>query len=535
MKRVGFTLMVGLLVFGMLAVAETNVPETPGAQVGGTLTIGVSQTFKDLDPRIANSAYDSYVIGQIYDDLIVLDPETFKPQPYLAKSWEILSDAQVRFYLNEGVTFHNGEALTAEDVAFTFNWISNPDNNSPNFTELVWLEEAVVVDDYTVDMITKAEYAPYAPGFTTETLEIVPMDTVLSMGDEEFNLNPVGSGPYKFEEWLPGDRLIVVRNEDYWLVYPNLDKVVYRPIPELSVMMLELDAGGIDIADNMPAQDVTRFQAMEDREVVQCPSMFCAYLFFNLQHAPANDIRFREAVYRSTDIDAAVFSIFQNLTGVRSYGCVPPAIWANDVPYLRDTLALEEDDVRSRQLIAELKADGVIPENYTTTIYCPLDPRRRQIAEILATSLMENGLNASVQPLDWGPYLDLAYRSESDPTAADLDMGVIGWSGGPDPHDFLYYLFHSENATVGSADNLSWYQDPDFDAMIFEADTTLDTARREELYVAAGRKVYEEIINIPLYHYIETRGLNTHVHDFVISPLSDMHICDPYHNVWLEG
>ena len=534
-KRMTVCLLVSLLFLGLLAIAETAVPETPGAQIGGTLTIGVSQTFKDLDPRIMNSAYDGYVTGQIFDDLIVLDPYTFEPQPYVAKSWEVLSDDRVRFYLNEGIKFHNGEDLTAEDVAFTFNWIADPENNSPNFTELVWMQEVVVVDDYTVDVITKPDYAPFAPGFAQETQSIVPKDTVLAMGDEEFNLHPVGSGPYKFEEWKTGESLTIVRNEDYWLTYPNLDRVVYRPIPELSVMMLELEAGGIDIADNMPAQDVVRFQEMTGRSVAQCPSMFCAYMFFNLQHAPGNDPRFREAVYRSTNIDAAVFSIFQNLTGVRSYGCVPPAIWANDVPYLRDNVALEEDDARSKQLIAELKADGVIPEDRPLTVYCPLDPRRTQIATIIATNLIENGLNVIVQPLDWGPYLDLAYRSESDPTAAELDMGIIGWSGGPDPHDFLYYLFDSDNATVGSADNLSWYQDPEFDAWIKEADTTLDTARREELYVKAQRKVYEEIINIPLYHYIETRGLNDRVQGFLISPLSEMHICDPYHNVWVKS
>jgi len=136
MKRVCLFLALGLLVFGSLAVAQTAIPATPGATVGGDLVIGVSQTFKDLDPRIANSAYDSYVIGAVYDGLIILHPETLAPSPWIAKSWDIISDSQVRFFLNEGITFHNGEALTAEDVAFTFNWIADTANNSPNATEL---------------------------------------------------------------------------------------------------------------------------------------------------------------------------------------------------------------------------------------------------------------------------------------------------------------------------------------------------------------------------------------------------------------
>ena len=534
MRRVIVLASVALLMFGLSAVAETAIPETPGAQVGGTLVIASSQTFKDLDPRIMNDVYSGYVTGEIYDDLIALDPYTLEPRPHVAKSWEVISDEQVRFYLNEGIKFHNGEDLTAEDVAFTFNWVADPANASPNATELIWMKEAVVVDDYTVDIFTKPEYAPYAPGFATESRSIVPKDTVLAMGDAAFNLNPVGSGPYKFVEWKAGEHIILERNEDYWLVYPNLDKVIYRPIPALATMMLELEAGGVDIVDNMPAQDVPRFQANPDVEVPQCAGLSYFYVYFNMSSPPSSDIRYRKAVYLSVNMDAAIFSIFQGLTGVRAYGCIPPKLWAADVDYLRDTVALEEDDAEAQRLFAELKAEGVIPAGYTTTIYCPLDPRRTQFATIIATNIAENGLDAEVQPLDWGPYLDMVYRSEADPLGEDFDQGILGWSGGPDPHDFIYYMFHSENATVGSADNLSFYMNPVVDNLIFTADTTLDQAERERLYVEAQRICYEEYVHIPGYHYIDTRGVRTRVHGYIIDPLGAHHLCDPYHNVWVE-
>jgi len=312
MKRVCLFLALGLFVFGSLAVAQTAIPATPGATVGGDLVIGVSQTFKDLDPRISNSAYDFYVIDVIFDGLIILHPETLAPSPWIAKSWDIISDSQVRFYLNEGIKFTNGEDLTAEDVAFTFNWIADTANNSPNATELVWMQEAIVIDDYTVDIITKPEYTPFAPGFGTETLAIVPMDTVLAMGDDAFNLAPIGSGPFKLVEWLPGEHIKVERNEDYWMVYPNLDTITYRPIPELSVMMLELESGGIQIADNMPAADVPRFMAMDTVDVLQVGSLSYFHMFFNMNSAISSDLRFRKAVYMSVDMEAAVFSIFQD-------------------------------------------------------------------------------------------------------------------------------------------------------------------------------------------------------------------------------
>lgn len=533
MKRVCLFLVIGLFVFGSLAVAETAIPETPGATVGGDLVVGVSQTFKDLDPRISNSAYDFYPINVIFEQLIILDPDTLTPAPWIAKSWDIISDSQVRFYLNEGIKFTNGEDLTAEDVAFTFNWIADPVNNSQNATELVWMQEAIVIDDYTVDIITKPEYTPFAPMFGNLTQSIVPMDTVLAMGDDEFNLAPIGSGPFKLVEWLPGESLKVERNEDYWLVYPNLDTITYRPIPELSVMMLELESGGIQIADNMPASDVPRFKAMDAVDVLQVGSLSYFHMFFNMNSPISGDIRFRKAVYESVNWEAAVFSIFQEQTGVKAYGCIPPALWANDQEYLRDNIQLEEDDDDAVSVFDELKAEGIIPDGYKIRIHTPLDPRRRQLATILATSLIENGLDATVIPLDWGPLLELAYRSEADPVG-DFEMMWMGWSGGADPYDFIYYMFHTDNATVGSADNMSFFSDPEVDALLDQAATTLDQAVREDLYVKAQRLVYEQYSVIPGYHYVQTTAVRSNLQDFQVHPLGTLWITTPFCNVSLE-
>ncbi|HIP99735.1 TPA: ABC transporter substrate-binding protein [Candidatus Bipolaricaulota bacterium] len=476
-----------------------------------------------------------YVINAVFDELLSLDPETLKPAPYVAKSWEISEDgAEITFYLHEGIKFHNGEPLTAEDVAFTFNWIADPANGSPNQTEFEWLEEVVVIDDYTVKFVTKPDWAPYAPALLGENYAIVPKDTVLEMGDDEFNVNPVGSGPFKFVEWKRGDHITVVRNEDYWLTKPYLERIIFRPIPNLATMMLELETGGIDIADNVPAQDAKRFMDNPDLGVVvqQIPSLSYFYLGFNMSKPPSNDIRFRRAVYMSFDVTAAVDAVFQNLTGLRAYGAVPPALWANDREYLR-TIALQEDDEQAKALFDELKAEGVIPEGYKAVIYCPPDPRRIQISTVVATNLIENGVDAEVQPLEWGPYLDLLYRSEEKPEG-EYDMYVIGWSGSPDPNAFLYYLFTSDNATVGTANNFSFYMNERVDTLIKYAGTTLDPDIREPLYVAAQRIIFKDIVHIPLYHYIETRGVRTRVHDYQVSPTATMDIVSPFNNVWVE-
>jgi peptide/nickel transport system substrate-binding protein len=476
-----------------------------------------------------------YVVNAVFDELLTLDPETLKPAPYVAKSWEISEDgAEITFYLHEGIKFHNGEPLTAEDVAFTFNWIADPANASPNQTEFEWLQEAVVIDEYTVKFITKPDWAPYAPALIAETQGIVPKDTVLEMGDEEFNVNPVGSGPFVFVEWKRGDRVVVRRNEDYWLTKPYLDEVIFRPIPELATMMLELETGGIDIADNVPAVDVKRFLDNPELGVVihQRPSLSYFYLGFNFSRAPSNDIRFRRAVYMSFDVTGAVDAVFERLTGIRAYGAVPAALWANDREFLK-TIALSEDDEQAKALFAELRAEGVLPEDYKAIVYCPPDPRRIQISTVLATNLIENGIPAEVQPLEWGPYLDLLYRSEEKPEG-EYDMYVIGWAGSPDPQSFLYYLFTSENAVVGTANNFSFYMNERVDTLIKYADTTLDPDIREPMYVAAQRMIFKDIAHIPLYHYIQTYGVRERVKGYTHRATAAIEIVSPFDNLWVE-
>ncbi|MCK5827142.1 hypothetical protein KAH43_01355, partial [Candidatus Bipolaricaulota bacterium] len=210
-----------------------------------------------------------------------------------------------------------------------------------------------------------------------------------------------------------------------------------------------------------------------------------------------------------------------------------PELWANDQEYLMENVYLEEDDDEAIRLFNELKAEGVIPEGYVVRIHTPLDPRRRQLATIVAVSLIENGIDAVVIPLDWGQLLDLAYRSELDPVG-DFEMMWIGGAGGPDPHDFAFYLFHSANATAGSANNMSWTMIPEVDALLDLAATTLDQTVREDFYVQAQRLIFWNYSAIPGYHYIQTTAINANVEGFLVHPMGKLWITTPYHNVWLE-
>jgi peptide/nickel transport system substrate-binding protein len=410
----------------------------------------------------------------------------------------------------------------------------------------------VVIDDYTAKFVQKEEFCPFAPALIGETQAIIPKDTYLEMGKEAFNANPIGSGPFKFVEWKRGEHITLVRNEEYWMTgrklcyangydpgneivceKPYLEKIIFRPIPTLATAMLELEKGGIDIADNIPAEDIPRFKEMPEVTVQQRPSLSYFYVGFNMSLSPYNDIRFRKAVYQSFSMDDAVFSIFKGLTGIRAYGAVPPALWANDREYLKEEIALPVNDEEAARLFAKLREEGVIPKGFTTTVYCPPDPRRIKLAEIIATNLIEHGIPADVQSLEWGAYLDLLYRTEEKPEG-EYGIYIIGWLGAPDPDAFLYYLFTSENAMVGAGNNFSFYMNPTVDALIKQARTTLDMEVRETAYVQAQRIIFADYVHIPAYHYIDTRGVRARVKGFEVGGPVLMRIVDPFYNVWVE-
>jgi len=536
MKRIMLLGVMLCLIIGTIAVAETAVPQTPNATPGGTLTIGVSQTFQNLDPRIGKGNYDRIVMNNIFDPLFGKDPKTLAPVPYVASGWEINeAGTEITFYLNEGITFHNGEALTAEDVAYTFNWIANPDNGSPNQLEFNWLQEVAIVNEYTVIFRVKPEEAPFPPLFAGETWSIVPKDTVEQMGAEAFALNPIGSGPYKFVQWIAGEKVVLERNEDYWLVRPNLDKIVFRPIPETATMMAELEAGGIDVADTIQATDVERFRAMDQIEVQQAPSVLYYYLAFNHSHSPGNDYRFRRALSQAVDWDGAVFSVFRGITATRMYGALAPTIWANDIEFLKERVTLPYDPKTAAKLFAELKAAGVFPTTRPVRILTPLDPNRVTLGEIAATALKQNGIDTEVRPLDWGPLLDTIYRSEADPLGESFDMYIIGQGVGPDPYYYLDFLFNTDQAIIGTPNNKSWYSNVAVDVLLNAAAQTFDQEKREELYKQAQRIIFTDVAHIPLYTKQNTQGINTRVHDFTTSAISSrMDLCTPFNNVWIE-
>ena len=518
-----------LLAVGLLLVFSVMV----GAQaVDETFTFALAKDAVNLDYIDGDDHSSSIIHHLIYDQLVQFDPYTLAPTPELAASWQLEEDGvTLTMTLQDGVQFHNGDPLTAEDVVYSFDRILDEANASPmrgKFSE--WLEDVVAIDPMTVQIIHKF---PFASSFLyIAELHIVPKRVLEEIGRDEFARNPIGSGPFKYTEWVKGERLVLDRYDDYWMKTPNLERVVMRPIPELTVQALELETGGIDLMTEMAPADYVRLQGSTDVVLQTTPGATYYYIAFNLAKAPLNDIRFRKAIYHSVDLTGAVGAVFQGNTATRAFGCLPESLWASDYDYLRENVALEPNVNEARSLIQELVADGVMAADQEIVIWTPTDDTRRNLGTVMATGMQQAGIDARVQPTEWGTFIPVLLR-DGNPEGA-WDIIVLGWTGNSDPDNYLYPMFHGSNAIPGTTSNLALYQNDAVDVLLDQARREADQDVRERLYVEAQRMILSSYVHIPGFFKLVIHATNPRVEGYILDPQEYVGLCNQWTNVSLK-
>jgi peptide/nickel transport system substrate-binding protein len=480
---------------GALVLSALPDPHVGAAEVTRTLTIAVPSV-GTLDPIMTNSDYDYAVLSQIFDSLVRTGKDGH-PIPDLALSWQNPNDTTWEFRLRRGVTWHDGNAVfprgqtrevTAEDVKYTYERIRNPATKSPFAGALQSIKEITAVTPYLLRITTA-----YPDPFLLDVIRlagiaIIPREAVEKLGPQGFARNPVGSGPFKFQEFVPDDHVTLVRNDRYF-IEPNLARVVFRIIPDSAVAVFSLEAGNIDIALLIPPDDVARLR--RNPHVVLYPSPLAYYrgLGFNLKQPPFDDIRVRRAISMAIDIDAAVRNVFGD-NAIRAYGQVPPTILGHD-PTLKDLW--KYDPSAAQRLLAEAGwspgPDGVLQkggQRLVADIKTLNETGRVRIVTIVATDLKKLGIDARVVPQETGTWVADLQRGN---TGLFMDFAYSGATG-------LYALFHSKN--IGTS-NTHFYSNPEVDRLLDEGSRTIDPRRREPIWKRAQRQVMQDVVVIPLY------------------------------------
>jgi peptide/nickel transport system substrate-binding protein len=509
MKRVCWILsvVVGLASLPFLSFAQTPVK-------GGTLTWGRGGDSVTLDLAQATDGESIKAGIQILENLVMFKKDSMDVEPQLATSWSVSSDGLVwTFKLRKGVKFHDGTPFNAHAVKVSFDRVI--DKSHPFHQYGTWrypalglgpVKEVKVIDEYTVALRTEKPYAPLVANLALWLCPILsPAAIEKYKGD--IGRNPVGTGPFKFVKWIKDDQIIVERNEEYWGQKPHLDRIILKAIPEVSARFMALQTGAIDIADDLDPDSIQMAKSNPNFKVIEQPSVNVGYLAINTKKPILSNKQVRQAIAHAIDKQTIIKTIFRGLA-IPAVNPFPPSIWGYNFKI--------KDYEYNVQKAKALLAQAGYPNGFSTELWAmPVSraymPEPVKTAELIQGYLAAVGINAKIVRHEWGAYLDKTAKGEHD-------LCMLGWLGGnADPDNFLYGLLHSDNSRPPAA-NVAFWQNPEFDRLVKEAQGLFGKEKRAPLYLKAQEIFHEEVPWVPLAHSTIVRIYNKKLHDVPLRP-----------------
>lgn len=466
-----------------VAQEEAAAPKTAAEPF--EVVMGIAANTGKLHPIFTSLTTDWLVMEQIMDPLVVLGPDgTY--QPWLATEWEISEDGLTwTFKLREDVTFHNGEPFNAQAVKYTFNEAMT-EEESHYVVQLTDLEAINVVDDFTVEMVTTRPNPIWLAQIAH--LFIIPPEYTEEVGHDRFTEAPVGTGAFKFVEWVKDDHVTVEKNPDWWNGEPQVDRITFRTIPEASARVASLLAGETDIIEVVPFDAIPQ---IEEEEGLSVPSRLGAIIYIGLdtlKDRPTKDKRVRQAMNYAVDAKAIAESILGGRAQV-----VPDGLWPVS-PGWNPNLPIYNDNEKAKELLAEAGyPDGFEIDFAIGQVQGML--KVKEVAEAVQAQLAEVGIKANIIQYETAAMFE-AYRN------SELEMYLFPWRSNPETARHLEVLLHSETRGY-------YYKNPEMDKLLDDFMTEMAPEKRAEKGEILSKFVHEEAPWIFMYVQQEAFGVNT--------------------------
>ncbi|MGM0584165.1 MAG: ABC transporter substrate-binding protein [Pseudomonadota bacterium] len=453
MKRLALTAAAALLTAGAAHAQQTH------------LDLGVALEPPNLDPTAgAAAAIDEIVYANIFEGLTRID-RTGAVKPALARDWDISDDGLTyTFRLADGVTFHDGSDFTAEDVKFSFDRAMAEDSQNAQKQLFEPIESVEVVDPATVRITLKRPTGDFL--FNMGWGDAVIVDPASA---ETNATNPVGTGPFVFEEWAKGDSVTITRNPDYWGEPARLGSATFKFIADPTAALASLMAGDVDTFPGWPSPEtVPQLEGDPRFEVVYGSTEGETILSTNNARAPFDELKVRQAVAHAIDrqaiIDGAMFGV----------GTPIGTHFAPHHPAYVDLTGLyPHDPEKARELLAE----AGYPDGFEATLKLPPPSYARRGGEIVAAQLREVGIELEIQPVEWAQWLEQVFRNK------DFELTIVSHT---EPRDINIYA---------RPDYYFQYDNTDFQALMEEINATNEIDKRNELLGKAQRIIAEDAVN----------------------------------------
>ena len=450
------------------------LPATGDALVEGT--IGEAST---LIPLLATDSSSHAVAGLVYNGLVKYD-KNLNIVGDLAESFEISPDGlTITFHLHRGVKWHDGAPFSSKDVLYTYNVTVDPQTPTAYAEDFKQVKSISALDYHTVQV----KYdSPFAPALASWGVNILPAHLLEGKDITKSSLarNPVGTGPYRFKEWVSGQKIVLEANKAYFEGRPYIDRFIYRIIPDSSTMYMELKAGAIDLMSLTPVQYArqTSAKSFTDRfNKYRYPSSTYLYMGYNLRHPLFGDKRIRQAMTAAINKDELIQGVLFGM-GQKAHGPIVPGRWA----YNPDVKDIGYDPKRAAELLAQAgwktkNGDGILVKDGKPFKFTILtnqgNQQRLMTAQIIQQRLRQVGIDVKIRIVEWAAFLKEFVNK------GNFEVVLLAWSISQDPD--MYDIWHSSKNKPGEL-NFIGYNNPEVDRLLIEGRNTFDIEKRKRAY-----------------------------------------------------
>jgi peptide/nickel transport system substrate-binding protein len=455
----------------LLLVALALIPlAAPAAAPAQNLVLQGATEPPGLDLTATPASATATVVFYNVQEALVKVDRNGKLVPWLAERWNTSDNKNYTFFLKRGVRFHNGRELKAADVKFVFDRALNPETKHPAVKQYEVIGDIIVKDDYTITFALKSTNANFLWTMARQGSVIYPREAVETLKSE-----PIGTGPYKLNEWVRGDRIVLVKNGDYHVKgLPKIDRVTLRFIPDANAALAALKAGDVDASMfGLGPEHIPDLQKDSRFQVIVGETTNDVIMSMNNSKKPFSDVRVRRAITHGINKPDVVKGAMFGLGRVIGTNVDPLN------PYFVDMSgAMPYDPAKAKKLLAE----AGYPNGFETVLkVAPQYYYTVRTGEVLADQLQKIGVKIKIEQIEWGQWLSRVWKD------ADYDLTIIG---------------HAEAWDIANYANAKYYfryDSAEFQKLFQESEVTVDDKARRELYVKMQKKLVEDAPVVWLY------------------------------------
>ena len=466
-KASNFWYLLSAILIGLILVIAGCSGEKGATADKKTLIYATASDATRLDPQMMTDIPSfNPMYAKVYQPLILLDKDG-KLQPLLATEWKNINATTWEFKLRKEVKFHDGTPFNAAAVKKSFDRLADEKNKKANRIYLENLKEVKIIDDYTIQIITKAPMPALLQNLSHISTSIISPKAIDESETKSLDQNPVGTGPFKLEKWTKGESMTLVAAPGYWGKKPAIEKIVFKVAPEDTTRMGMVQRNEAQIADKVPFNDVDRYTKEGKFAIIRTPGNGTEFIGLNLKKEKFQDLRVRTAIDMSIDRKALLGAVFQGV-GLPGISTLGPKVFG----YNPNLTAPEYNPTKAKELLKEAGVPNLNIVLWTSTN----NKARLKMAEIIQAQLKDAGITVEIKTLEWGAFLDAHHKGETE-------MYIMGWGNTSGDAGTAFVPVWSKEGFGNS--NGSFYSKPEVESLFAQAAIEMDVEKRKALYQQA--------------------------------------------------